>query len=66
MSNNNLDHCSKKTVAKVESILKNPTVSDMSKKIIIEGLKKDCVDVVSYVQLSANILRDVQNDILNR
>jgi hypothetical protein len=64
MGNNNLDYCSKKAIEKVESVLNNPEVSDLSKYIIRMGLNKDCVDVVSYVQLAANTLREVREDIL--
>jgi hypothetical protein len=64
MPNNNFDFCDKKTKKNVESVLDNPEVSFMTKSIIRDGLDMDCVDVVSYVQLAVNTLREVRDNIL--
>ena len=41
-----------------KSVLADPSVSYFTKKIIREGLKKDPVDAVAYVELALQVLKE--------
>ena len=41
-----------------QSVLEDPSVSDFTKNIIREGLEKDPVDAVAYVELALEILKE--------
>jgi len=66
MNNNNLDYCSKEVQTEINNVLNNSTVSFMTKSIIRDGLKKDCLDAANYVQLAADVLKQVRDNILNK
>ena len=61
---NNLAFCSAKTKAAVKGILASPVTSDFTKTIIKEGLTKDCVDAVAYVDDATKALQMVRDDCL--
>jgi hypothetical protein len=41
-----------------QEVLEDPSVSDFTKNIIREGLEKDPVDAVAYVELALLILKE--------
>lgn len=62
----NLDYVSVETRRFVNMLLDSRSVHFFTQEIIERGLGKDCVDVVSDVQLALEALTKVQNDILKR
>jgi hypothetical protein len=61
--NNNLDYCDERTKKDVNFILENPCTSDFAKRIIKEGLTKDCLDVIAYLDDATKALQIVLDNI---
>jgi hypothetical protein len=60
----NLTYCTQETKDKVNQVMESPSVAGFTKEIIKEGLNKDCLDAVDYVELALDMLKRVQNDII--
>jgi hypothetical protein len=60
----NLQYASKETQEHINAVMESPSVSFFTKQIIRDGLQKDCLDAVNYVQLAVDALKRVQDDII--
>jgi hypothetical protein len=60
----NTNFCKKETRELIQEIFDDPCVSFFTKDIIKQGLQKDCVDAVKYVELALYALTKVMKDIL--
>ncbi len=61
---NNLNYCTDATKKAVNNMLESPVTADWVKDIVIQGLDKDCVDVVAYLDDALKLLQRVRDDIL--
>ncbi len=61
---NNLDHVSPEVRHQIHDILDNPGTRFIVKAMVVDGLKRDCLDAVSDAEMVVEILKMVRDDIL--
>ena len=60
----NLRYCSKELNTEVKDLMESPSIAGWTKQIINEGLGKDCLDAVRYVELALEVLKKVEKECL--